>query len=93
MQVTKITEVHIEFVRPKDGLIGFASLIIDGSFYLSCIAIHKKLNSSGYRLTYPNKGKFPIFFPINKSIGKLIEQHVLEQLKDVMNKKKNHEYQ
>lgn len=82
----KITEVQIEFVKPSNGLIGFASLVIDDNFYLSSIAIHKKLNADGYRLTYPNKGHFTIFHPINKQTSAEVEAAIFGKLKDVMKK-------
>ncbi|MFA5880164.1 MAG: septation protein SpoVG family protein [Candidatus Margulisiibacteriota bacterium] len=82
----KLTEIQIDLVKPKDGLIGFASIVIDSNLYLSSIAIHKKLNSLGYRLTYPSKGKFNIFYPINKEASKAVEQAIFEKLKNVMKK-------
>lgn len=82
----KITEVQIELIKPNNGLIGFASLVIDDNFYLSSIAIHKKLNVDGYRLTYPNKGQFTIFHPINKQTSSQVESAVFGKLKDVMKK-------
>ena len=84
----KITEVQIELIKSTNGLIGFASLVIDDNFYLSSIAIHKKLNADGYRLTYPNKGQFTIFHPINKQSSSQVELAVFGKLKDVMNKVK-----
>ena len=51
----KVTEVDISFVKPKDGLIAFASVVLDDQPYLSDIAIHSKLVGSGYRLTYPTR--------------------------------------
>lgn len=62
----KISEVQIEFIKPNNGLIRFASPVINNSTYVSSIAIHRKLNTEGYRLTYPSKGKFPVFHPINR---------------------------
>tara|TARA_R110000787_G_scaffold224349_1_gene332527 strand:- start:1149 stop:1436 length:288 start_codon:yes stop_codon:yes gene_type:complete len=82
----KITEIQIEIVKPNNGLVGFVNIVIDGNIYLSSIAIHKKLNSTGYRLTYPNKGKFAIFHPIHKKASNQIEQAIFAKLKDVMNK-------
>lgn len=82
----KISEVQIELIKPNNGLIGFASLVIDDNFYLSSIAIHKKLNTDGYRLTYPNKGHFTIFHPINKQTSTQVESAIFEKLKDVMKK-------
>ena len=84
----KITEVQIELIKPINGLVGFASLVIDDNLYLSSIAIHKKLNTEGYRLTYPNKGQFTIFHPINKQTSSQVECAVFGKLKDVMNKVK-----
>jgi len=88
----QITEIQIEFVKPNNGLVGFASLVVDGNIYLSSIAIHKKLNSADYRLTYPSKGKFAIFHPINKEASNQIERAIFAKLKDVMNKENNDRY-
>ena len=35
-----VTEVDVAFVKPRDGLIGFASVVLDDQLYLSGIAIH-----------------------------------------------------
>ena len=82
-----ITEINIEFIKPNNGMIGFASLVIDGNLYLSSIAIHKKLQEEGYRITYPSKGNFSIFHPINKTTSKQIEEAVFKKLKEVMSKR------
>jgi stage V sporulation protein G len=92
-----ITEVQIEFVKPNNGLIGFASLIINNDLYLSSIAIHSKLNDEGYRITYPTKELFNnksvnLFHPINKESSSQIEQAILNKLKEVMNKVNNDRY-
>lgn len=82
----KITRVEIEFINPSNGLIAFASIVIDGSIFLSSIAIHKKLNAEGYRLTYPSKGQFSIFYPINKEVSRQIEESIFEKLEEVKSK-------
>ncbi|WP_454784773.1 hypothetical protein [Legionella sp. WA2024007413] len=82
----KISEVHIEFIKPRDGLIGFASFVIEDSIYISSIAIHKKINGDGYRLTYPSKGNFTICHPINKTASQEIETAIFSKLKNVMSK-------
>lgn len=86
MNRMKISEVEIVLVKPHNGLIAFASCVIDNSIYLSNIAIHKKLNSDGYRLTYPNKGSNTIFHPINKIASQEIEVEIFNKLKNVMKK-------
>lgn len=87
----QVTEVDIALVKPKDGLIGFASLVVDDQLYLSGIAIHCKLLGSGYRLTYPTRkvgeAQFSLFHPIRKPIGVAIEQAIFEKLKDVMSRR------
>ena len=83
----QITEINIEFIKPHNGMIGFASLVIDGNIYLSSIAIHKKLQSEECRITYPSKGSFSIFHPINKTTSKQIEEAVFKKLKEVMSKR------
>ena len=82
----KISEVQIDFIKPRDGLIGFASFVIDENIYISSVAIHTKLNGDGYRLTYPSKGNFTICHPINKKASYEIEAAIFTKLKNVMNK-------
>lgn len=82
----QISEVKIEFINPCEGIVAFASVVINDAICLSSIAIHKKLNAKGYRLTYPSKGKFSIFYPINKETGSAIEQAILNKLNEVMSK-------
>jgi DNA-binding cell septation regulator SpoVG len=85
-----VTEVDIAFVKHKDGLIGFASVVLDDQLYLGSIGIHSKLNGSGYRLTYPTRklssGQTHLFHPIRKQLSAAIEQAVFQKLKDVMSK-------
>jgi stage V sporulation protein G len=84
----KVTEVNIAFVKPKDGLIAFASVVLDDELYLSGIAIHQKLVGSGHRLTYPTRrvgdAQFNLFHPIRKPIGAAIERAIFDKLKDVV---------
>lgn len=81
----KISEVDIQLVKPSNGLIGFASLVIDESIYLGSIGVFKKLNESGYRITYPTKKSgdkdFNLYHPITKEASLSIEQAIFNQLK------------
>ncbi len=81
-----ITEVKIDFINPCEGIVAFASFVINDAICLSSIALHKKLNADGYRVTYPSKGKFSIFHPINREVGFAIETAVLNKLNEVMSK-------
>jgi stage V sporulation protein G len=86
--IMQVTEVDIAFVKPKDGLIAFASVILDDQIYLSGIAVHSKLVGSGYRLTYPTRKvggtQFSLFHPIRKPVGLAIERAIVEKLKNVV---------
>ena len=67
-----------------------ASLVFNESLYLGSIAIHKKLNKEGYRLTFPTKvvgGKnLNLYHPINPKASKAIEAAIFQQFNNVMNK-------
>ena len=86
----QVTEVDIAFVKPNDGMIAFASVVLDDQLYLSGIAIHSKLVGCGYRLTYPTRKvgetQFSLFHPIRKHVGLAIEQAIFEKLKNVVSK-------
>lgn len=75
-------------IQPKNGIVAFASLLIDDALYLSSIAIMTR-PAGGFRLVYPTK-KTPnkdigIFYPVNSSFGKQIEKDVIKELEKVMN--------
>ena len=80
---SKITEIQIIPVKPNNGLVAFASCVLNGSLYIGSIAIHQKLDLSGYRLTYPTKKVLDryihLFHPITKELSKQIEMEILEK--------------
>jgi len=91
-----LTEIQIIPIKPNNGLVAMASVVIGKGLYLGSIGIHTKLNGNGYRLTYPTKtvsGKsFNIFHPINRDVALAIEQAVLSKAEEVLsyqNKKCN----
>ncbi len=90
----KITEIQITPIKPKEGLLGFASLVLNDSIYLSSIGIYSKLDLSGLRLTYPTKNagrkNLNIFHPINKEMSSAIEKAVFKKFKEVMNHNDRH---
>ncbi len=82
----KVTEIQIVPVKPKDGLVAFASFIFDHSFYFSSIGIYTR-PQGGYRLTYPTR-KTPsstsLFHPINKDIANMIEMVVIKRYEEII---------
>lgn len=85
----KITEIQIAPIKPKDGLVAFASLVMDDSLYLGFIGVYTRLDGLGYRLTYPTKKigdkSINIYHPINKEAGKAIEEAIFKKLKEIFN--------
>lgn len=77
---TKITEVNIMPVRPNNGLVAISSFVLDEKVYVGSVAIYTK-RGGGYRLSYPIKkigtNRWDIFRPINKEVGKEIEDAIL----------------
>lgn len=71
-----IKNVEIVPIRPQQGLIAIAHVVLD-DLHLGCIGIHKRLDGSGYRITYPTKKvgecNVAIYHPIDKKISKEIE--------------------
>lgn len=90
VKMNQITEVEITPIKPRNGLLAFANIVLDNKIYLSSIGIYKKLGSDEYRLTYPNKiiGNRPmdIYHPINFQLSKDIERKVIDKYKEVMEK-------
>jgi stage V sporulation protein G len=72
-----ISEVNITPIKPINGLVAFASVVLDNNLYLGSIAVHKRRDASGYRITYPTKKigehQLSIYHPINQEMGRLIE--------------------
>jgi len=90
----KISEISIDLVKPKDGLVAFASLVIEDAIYLGNIGVIKRLEEESYRLVYPTRKvgdkSFNIYYPINKEAGKKIEKAVTKRLKEVLKKNDRH---
>lgn len=78
-----ISEVKIQLTKPNDGLIGFASVVIDNAIYLGAIGIYNRLGG-GYRLTFPKKGAFNIFYPINHQATQILENAIFNKLDRVL---------
>lgn len=86
-----ISEINIQLVKPANGLIAFASVVLDGKIYLGSIGVHQRLNTTGYRLTYPTKKTsnrdFHIFHPIERELGLEIERAILAKITKLLDKK------
>ena len=86
-----VSEVEIIPVKPHNGLIAFASCLVNSQLYLGDIAIHTRPDGSGFRLVYPAKtlqhGKtVNIVHPITKEAGETIHQAVIGRLQELLAK-------
>ncbi len=90
---TIISEIQIIPIKPKDGLVGFASFVLDGNLYLGSIGIFTR-PEGGYRLTYPTKivgeRNINIFHPINRDFAEQIEAEIINKFEEVMNQNDRH---
>ena len=83
----RIGEVEVTPIKPTGGLVGFASLVFEGCFYLGGIGVYTRPHG-GYRLVYPTRpsanGGLNIFYPINKSIADEIETAVIKRFEEIV---------
>jgi len=88
-EMLKISEIQVIPVKPKNGLIGFVSFVLDEKYYVSSVAIYTRLDGSGYRLVYPTKlvgiKNVNIFHPINNEVGKVIDEAVTNKINELFN--------
>lgn len=86
----KISEVQIIPVKPSNGLVGFASCVIDGCLYIGSLGIHQLRDCTGYRITYPTKQlgsrNLNYYHPISKQAGKLIEEAITKKCREIFEK-------
>src|SRR3989338_2490074 len=88
MKTSQISEIQIIPIKPVNGLVAFASFVLDNKFYLGSIGIVTRPHG-GYRLVYPSKKvgirNINTYYPINKEVSEMIEIEVIKRLEDVMN--------
>ena len=88
-----LTEIQTIPIKPANGLVGFASFVLDDKFYMGSIGIMTR-PYGGYRLLYPTKlvgsRQMNIYYPIDKEIATLIETEVIKQFEEVMNRHDRH---
>lgn len=85
-----ISEIQIIPVKPQNGLVAFASAVINDQFYISNIAVYTSpSNQLGYRLVYPDKilsnGKrVNCFHPITTEAGEVVSRAIIEKYVTLM---------
>jgi len=84
----KITEIQIIPIKPREGLVAFASVVLENSVYLGSIGVYTRIDGKGYRITYPTKKvgnkNINIYHPINKETSKAIEEAIISEAKKIL---------
>jgi len=84
----KITEIQIIPIKPREGLVAFASIVVENSLYLGSLGVYTRIDGSDYRITYPTKKignkNINIYHPINKETSKAIEEAIISEVKELL---------
>jgi len=91
MKEIVVSEIQIIPVKPKDGLVAFASCVINNQFYVGDIAIYTRPNGEDYRLVYPckvlpNGKKINCFHPINRETAEMLKEEIIGAYLDLTEK-------
>lgn len=92
----EIFEIQIIPIKPKNGLMAFASFVINNQFYVGNIAIYQSPSTvDGYRLVYPDKilpnGKrINCIHPINRHVADVIHNAIIGEYKKLTEEVINH---
>ena len=95
MDKLNISEIQIIPIKPREGLVAFASCVINDAIYIGNIGLYSSLSTqASFRLVYPSKilpnGKeINCVHPINKQTGDLISNAIIGKFKEIMSKAKS----
>jgi hypothetical protein len=82
----KIKRVEIVPIRPFEGLIAFANVVLEEGLYLGCIGVHRKLDG-GFRITFPTRkvgeANLCIYHPTHPGISKEFEAAICSKAEEV----------
>jgi stage V sporulation protein G len=88
----RINEINIAPIKPQNGLVAFASFVLEDALYCGSVGIMTRPNG-GLRLVYPTKQvagrQLNIFHPISFESGKFIEEAVIAKYEEVTNYGRN----
>ena len=85
-----VSEIQIIPVKPKDGLIAFASCVVNNQFYIGNIAIYTSPSTpDNFRLVYPikvlpNGKEINCVHPINRETGELIKRAIVDKYEELI---------
>lgn len=84
-----VTEVEIVPVKPHDGLVAFASCLVNGQLYLGNIGVHTRPDGSGYRLVFPvkvlpNGKRIQCVHPVTREAGELLLEAISSRFEELV---------
>jgi DNA-binding cell septation regulator SpoVG len=84
-----LSEIDVTPVKPQNGLVAFASCVLNNHFYISSIAVHASPDGESFRLVYPAKilpnGKqVNCFNPITKRAGETLSCAIINAYKKLI---------
>ena len=83
----EVDEVNVTPVKPSNGLVAFASCVIDKKLFIGSLGVHKRLDGDGYRITFPTKvigqKQLNYFYPITKAAGLAIERAIVARCNEL----------
>lgn len=88
-----ISEVRIIPIRSNDGLVAFASCVLNGILRLDNIGIISKADGS-YRLSYPTKKlsngqNYHYFHPITQEAGETLQEAITKKFEELVKERIN----
>jgi stage V sporulation protein G len=91
MMGISLTEIQIIPIKPRNGLLAFASFVLNKAFYIGDVAIYSRLDGNGYRLVFPiktlkNGFNVNIFHPINHESAQALEEPVIRAFAELIEK-------
>jgi stage V sporulation protein G len=84
-----ISEINIVPIKPKEGLLAFASCVLNNQYFIGNIAIYASLDGGNFRLVYPTKllsnGKqISCFHPINRETGEALRKAISKKYEELI---------
>ena len=90
MSEFEISKIQVIPIKPKEGLVAFASCVINDSLYIGSVAVYSSPSTqSGFRLVYPvkvlpNGKEIHCVHPINKDVGEFISKAIINKFKEII---------
>lgn len=84
----QIKKVEIVPIRPHEGLVAFADIVLEEGLYLGSIGVHRKLEG-GFRITFPTRKvggiNVSIYHPLQLHISKEFEYAICSKAEKLLN--------